>query len=205
MNTAFQLAESWHRGQVRKGTSIPYISHLMAVSALVLEYGGTRDQAQAALLHDILEDTDLTYEELRHAVGEKVADIVRHCTHVDTSDEKTPEAWMARKQLYIDRLIRDGRPHDDENVADFVLVTLADKTHNIETTLREIEQGDYAETDYFARFNAGRDLQEWWYTSLLRTYIDIHATHELVWRFRDAVCKVFPNTPEFQENAYDEM
>jgi (p)ppGpp synthase/HD superfamily hydrolase len=204
MNTAFQLAESWHRGQVRKGTSIPYISHLMAVSALVLEYGGTRDQAQAALLHDILEDTKLTYVELRHAVGEKVADIVRHCTHIDTPDEKTPEAWKARKQLYIDRLIRDGRPHDDEYVADFVLVTLADKTHNIETTLRDLESG-IDDEEFFARFNVGRELQEWWYTSLLRAYLEIQVPSELVWRFRDAVCKVFPNNPEFQENAYDEM
>ena len=204
MNTAFQLAESWHRGQVRKGTSIPYISHLMAVSALVLEYGGTRDQAQAALLHDILEDTDLTYEELRHAVGEEVADIVRHCTHVDDHDERTPEAWKARKQLYIDRLIRDGRPHDDENVADFVLVTLADKTHNIETTLRDLESG-LDEEEFFSRFNVGRELQEWWYTSLVRAYLEIHAPGELVWRFRDAVCRVFPGHWEFQENAYDEM
>ena len=204
MNTAFQLAESWHRGQVRKGTSIPYISHLMAVSALVLEYGGTRDQAQAALLHDILEDTKLTYEELRHAVGEKVADIVRHCTHIDTPDEKTPEAWKARKQLYIDRLICDGRPHDDEYVADFVLVTLADKTHNIETTLRDLESG-IDDEKFFVRFNVGRELQEWWYTSLLRAYLEIQVPSELVWRFRDAVCKVFPNNPEFQENAYDEM
>jgi len=204
MNTAFQLAESWHRGQVRKGTSIPYISHLMAVSALVLEYGGTCEQAQAALLHDILEDTELTYEELRPAVGEKVADIVRHCTHVDTSDEKTPEAWKARKQLYIDRLIRDGRPHDDENVADFVLVTLADKTHNIETTLRDLESG-IDDEEFFARFNVGRELQEWWYTSLVRAYLEIQLPSELVWRFRDAVCRVFPGHWEFQENAYDEM
>ena len=110
----------------------------------------------------------------------------------------------ARKQLYLDRLRRDGRKSNGD-LADFVLVTLADKTHNIETTLREIEQGDYSEIDYFARFNAGRELQEWWYTSLLRTYIDINAPHELIWRFRDAVCKVFPDNPEFQENAYDEM
>ena len=90
-------------------------------------------------------------------------------------------------------------------LADFVLFALAYKTHNIETTLREIEQGDYSEMDYFGRFNAGMEDQEWWYTSLLRTYLAIHAPHELVWRFRDAVCKVFPDNPEFRENAYDEM
>ena len=204
MDTAFQLAESWHRYQLRKGSKVPYISHLMAVSALVLEHGGSHEQAQAALLHDILEDTGLTYDELAARVGTTIADIVAHCTHADSDDEKTPEAWKARKQLYLDRLRRDGRKSNGE-LADFVLVTLADKTHNIETTLREIEQGDYSEIDYFARFNAGRELQEWWYTSLLRTYIEIHAPHELVWRFRDAVCKVFPDNPEFQENAYDEM
>lgn len=200
MDTAFRLAESWHRGQVRKGSTVPYISHLMAVSALVLEYGGTREQAQAALLHDVLEDTDLTYEELRHAVGGKVADIVRHCTHEDSSGERTPEAWMARKQHYIDRLVRDGRI-DDGTIADFVLVTLADKTHNIETTLRDLERD--GEDEVFSKFNVGRDVQEWWYTSLLRAYMEIGAG-ELVWRFRDAVCRVFPGHPEFQENCYEE-
>jgi hypothetical protein len=111
---------------------------------------------------------------------------------------------MARKQLYIDRLTRDGRPHDDENVADFVLVTLADKTHNIETTLRDLESG-LDEEEFFSRFNVGRELQEWWYTSLLRAYLEIQVPGELVWRFRDAVCRVFPGHWEFQENAYDEM
>ena len=57
MERAFALANHWHMNLVRKNTKIPYISHLMAVSALVLENGGSLDQASAGLLHDILEDT----------------------------------------------------------------------------------------------------------------------------------------------------
>ncbi len=59
---AFSLANEWHATQKRKATSIPYISHLMSVSALVMEYGGDEVQAVAALLHDAVEDADSTEE-----------------------------------------------------------------------------------------------------------------------------------------------
>ena len=73
MERAFALANHWHAGGVRKGTEIPYISHLMAVSAMVLEHGGTPEQASAALLHDVIEDTDCTIEEIIELVGDEVA------------------------------------------------------------------------------------------------------------------------------------
>ena len=103
MDKAFKLAYTWHTGHFRKQTSIPYISHLMAVSALVLEHGGTEKQAEAALLHDILEDTPCTYEIVRRKVGKKVADMVQACTHVENEGEKSVESWKARKQIYLNQ------------------------------------------------------------------------------------------------------
>ena len=85
MHKAFKLANKWHTGHFRKKTTIPYISHLMAVSALVLEYGGTTKQAEAALLHDVLEDTPCTYEIVKRKVGAKVADMVQACTHIENA------------------------------------------------------------------------------------------------------------------------
>ena len=69
MEQAFALAHRWHLGITRKGTDIPYISHLMAVCVLVLENGGTPEQTSAALLHDILEDTDCTIDEIKEQVA----------------------------------------------------------------------------------------------------------------------------------------
>lgn len=208
METAFRLAESQHRYHLRKGTKIPYISHLMAVSALVLEHGGTQVQAKAALLHDVIEDTDLTYDELRAVVGTAVADIVRHCTHVDDEeDEMSPQAWKRRKQRYLDRLMSEGR-RADGTIADFVLVTLADKTHNIETTLRDLDTA-VDRDEFFSRFNVGEDLQQWWYTELASTYMNVipfpfSDLGGLFDRFRRAVGTAFPGHWDFQENAYDE-
>ena len=90
MERAFALANHWHAGHMRKGTEIPYISHLMAVSALVLEYGGTTTQASAALLHDVIEDTDCTIDEIIELVGNDVAQIVWECTHVEFPPPQRP-------------------------------------------------------------------------------------------------------------------
>jgi len=80
---ALLWAEALHRGQSRKGKSVPYISHLISVSALVWEDGGTEDQAIAALLHDAIEDASQSHASIAERFGSAVADIVRDCT--DTS------------------------------------------------------------------------------------------------------------------------
>ena len=88
---SFALAARLHAGQVRKGTDIPYISHLMAVSSMVTQYGGSDVQAAAGLLHDSIEDTKQTHRTLSRIVGKRVADIVRDCSDDDgtgTSNDK---------------------------------------------------------------------------------------------------------------------
>lgn len=100
---AFTLAAKWHGTQTRKGNDDPYISHLMAVSALVIEYGGTEVQAAAALLHDILEDTGCNNDDLLAVMGDEVTAIVKACTHVElpkTADRE--DNFRARKQIYLD-------------------------------------------------------------------------------------------------------
>jgi (p)ppGpp synthase/HD superfamily hydrolase len=119
------LAFDLHENDCRKGKDVPYVSHLLSVSALVLKDGGTEDEAIAALLHDALEDhpDKITYTDLKDRFGKNVADIVRACS--DTPDdfkggEKPP--WKKRKQKYLDHL---------EHAPISVLrVTLADKLHN---------------------------------------------------------------------------
>ena len=187
MERAFALANHWHTGHKRKNSEIPYISHLMAVSALVLENGGTPTQASAALLHDVIEDTDCTIDEVIELVGDEVAQIVLACTH-EPSEDKTLEGWKKRKQHYLDHLPAA------ERLTDANLVALCDKVHNIECTVRDWHAHNHDPSKMFVGFNAGWDLQLWWYTSLADAFDKLDVPADLRNRFRTAVTTVFGGT-----------
>ena len=151
---ALIFAHKLHRQQTRKGTPIPYISHLLSVSALVIEHGGTEDQAIAALLHDGPEDQggQAILSIIRDAFGEAVAGIVADCT--DAWVEPKPP-WRARKEAYLAKLAHKPQAS--------LLVSLADKTHNAEAILFDYREiGDAL----WERFNGGKDGTHWYYASL---------------------------------------
>lgn len=131
ISEAFDLARSLHERQMRKGTSIPYISHLMSVSALVLEHGGDEIQAIAGLLHDALEDAGPEHgATIRKRFGERVLRIVEGCTDgvPDTAGRK-PD-WRERKEAYLAHLANvDG---------DTLLVSACDKLHNARAILLDL-------------------------------------------------------------------
>jgi (p)ppGpp synthase/HD superfamily hydrolase len=97
--SAMAYAALIHGTQKRKGATIPYISHLMSVSVLVMEFGGDEDLAIAGLLHDALEDCGLEHEKaIRTTYGDRVADIVAACTDgVANAHGQKPE-WRPRKE-----------------------------------------------------------------------------------------------------------
>jgi len=151
---AFRYAHWLHRSQVRKGTPIPYISHLMTVAALVVEHGGNEDQAIAALLHDAAEDQGGAprLAEIRTMFGDPVAAIVSNCTDAWT-EPKPP--WRARKEAYL-KALPDKPPTS-------LLVSLADKTHNAEAILFDYRVlGD----SLWDRFNGGAVGTRWYYSAL---------------------------------------
>ncbi|MCW5697665.1 MAG: HD domain-containing protein [Bauldia sp.] len=153
-DNALVYASRLHRGQLRKGTDIPYISHLLAVASLVIEYGGDEDQAIAALLHDAAEDQggEPTLREIRETFGNDVADIVAACT--DAWVEPKPP-WHARKAAYLAAL-----PHKQPRA---LLVSLADKVHNARAIVADRRAiGDAI----FDRFTGRRDGTLWYYRSL---------------------------------------
>ncbi len=157
---AFRYAHSLHRDQTRKGTSIPYISHLMTVAALVVEHGGNEDQAIAGLLHDAVEDRGgaETLAKIRTDFGDAVAAIVSDCTDAWT-EPKPP--WQARKEAYLTAL--PGKS------AQSLLVSLADKTHNAEAILFDYRVlGD----PLWDRFNGGADGTRWYYNALADVFSD---------------------------------
>jgi (p)ppGpp synthase/HD superfamily hydrolase len=155
---ALDYAGALHARQSRKGTSIPYVAHLLAVCALVLEDGGDEDEAIAALLHDAVEDQGgkPVLEEIRRRFGSKVAGIVAECT--DT-DEVPKPPWRKRKEEYLARL--------PEASPEALHVSCADKLHNLRSILADYRRiGERV----FDRFSAGRDETLWYYRSLLGVY-----------------------------------
>ncbi|HQN09000.1 MAG TPA: HD domain-containing protein [Thermoanaerobaculia bacterium] len=161
---ALAFAVELHREQPRKGTGVPYVSHLLSVAALVLEHGGSEDQAIAALLHDAVEDQGgrPTAERIRERFGDLVADIVDGCTDTDVSP-KPP--WRERKAAYLARV--RGEP------AHVRLVSAADKLHNARTMVTDLRIHGPA---LWERFNAGRDETLWYLESLVAAFREAGST-----------------------------
>lgn len=195
LSRAFSLAQVSHAHQGRKVGNTPYIGHLMGVAALVIDHGGTEEQACAALLHDALEDTDLTYDEVLKECGPVIANMVRDCSDTEENmpREEKIRTFVARKTTYLDHLrSMSGNPA--------ALVALADKTNNAENTLRDVRafravHDVEAEQKFWATFNsASVDQQKWWYTSLADVFESLELLEEsqpLVHRFRETVSEIF--------------
>jgi (p)ppGpp synthase/HD superfamily hydrolase len=158
---ALDYAQNLHKDQVRKGSNVPYMAHLMGVAALVLEDGGDEDQAIAALLHDAPEDQGgrETLEEIRRIFGERVASIVDGCT--DTYQSPKPP-WRQRKEAYLQHL---QQAHPDVR-----RVSLADKLHNARSILSDLLRSGNA---VWGRFNGGKDGTLWYYRSLVNIFLQL--------------------------------
>jgi (p)ppGpp synthase/HD superfamily hydrolase len=153
-NVALGYAELAHRTQTRKGSDIPYVSHLLGVCALVFEYGGDEDQAIAALLHDAVEDQGgaARLKEITRLFGARVSRIVECCT--DAYLHPKPP-WKERKKLYLAEL----KDHDPDSW----LVTGADKLYKALSIMRDYRSLSEA---LWERFNGGRDGTLWYYRSV---------------------------------------
>ncbi len=152
---ALTTAAELHATQRRKGTSIPYISHLLATCAIVLDYGADEDEAIAALLHDAIEDVEPTETARAHVAwfGTRVLAIVEGCTDADTHP-KPP--WRERKERYV--------AHLADADASVLLVAAADKLHNALSVVADLRRvGD----SVWDRFNAGRDETLWYYDAVV--------------------------------------
>src|SRR5260370_5891439 len=151
---AFAFAFEVHRKQTKKSTPVPYMAHLLEVAGLVLNYGGTEEEAIAALLHDAVEDHRdvVSFSLLGERFGAAVAAIVESCS--DASVMPKPP-WRPRKEKYIAHLHTA-----DESV---VMVSAADKLSNARAVLK-----DYREVgeQVWCRFNAGKSDQLWYYRSV---------------------------------------
>src|SRR5262245_55707540 len=151
---AMLFAHDKHRHQSRKGKKVPYISHLLAVASLVIDNGGSEDEAIGALLHDVAEDQGgrEALAEIDREFGRDVAAIVEGCS--DTLETPKP-AWRKRKEDYLGHL-RTASPS-------VRLVAAADKLHNARDTLQDYRRLGEA---VWSNFNVGREEQLWYYRSV---------------------------------------
>jgi hypothetical protein len=152
---ALLFATQRHAGQVRHNTATPYLGHLLATCAIVLEEGGDGYQAVAALLHDVLEDTATTREEVRERFGDEVYRVVADCTDAD-QDERKAMSWPERKRAHLDRMAMAE--------TDSLLVIAADKVCSLQSLVDDLIRFGPSLFDHSAK-NAG---------DLLSNYRDVY-------------------------------
>lgn len=161
---ALSLAVEWHGTQTRKGVTIPYMSHLMTVSSIVMEHGGKEDEAIAALFHDALEDApDATEAAKREALmreefGSTVAEIVLGCTDGKPNDGGAKAPWKERKTAYL-AAMRD-KP------VNTLLVAGSDKLHNLTCTVRDMRREG---PGTLSRFGSSPSDLAWYYGEIGQT------------------------------------
>lgn len=153
---ALVYAARAHAAQFRKGTTRPYIAHLLGVTSTVLTHGGNEDEAIAALLHDAVEDQggEARLRDIRRKFGKRVAHIVDGCTDAQTQPKPT---WLERKKKYLANLRRA-----DPSVR---LISAADKLYNAREILFDLSNN---RPSVWARFKGGKEGTLWYYRQVAR-------------------------------------
>lgn len=152
---AIQCAVEAHSGQFRKGTRIPYIIHPLRVAEILIEYDCSEDVVIAGILHDTIEDTIVTVDDIVWSFGEEVAELVVQASEPDKSD-----TWENRKRHTIEYL--------KDAPMDALLITCADKLDNLRSM-----QKDHARVgeSIWSRFNRPKDYQQWYYRALADVFM----------------------------------
>ena len=162
---ALTYATELHADQTRKGSGIPYITHLLGVTSIALEYGANEEEAIAALLHDAIEDQggEVTRDQIYRRFGETVTAIVEGCS--DSSDGKPKLPWRQRKEAYI--------AHIPTASASVRLVSASDKLYNARSIVRDYRRiGE----EIWNRFNGGKSGTLWYYRAILEAFRQTEVT-----------------------------
>ena len=165
VSKALIFAAEHHQYQHRKGTKIPYMTHLLNVCKIVAENNCSDEVLAAALLHDVVEDTEVTIEQVEEIFGKQVAEIVRGATELDKLEKKVIEkesSWLERKKHTIHFL-------QHEASTDQLLVSAADKLDNLRSIVYDYNK--FGEK-LWSRFNASKEQQSWYYTSIATILMD---------------------------------
>lgn len=191
---ALDLATKAHTGQLRKGTNIPYVTHPSAVGLILSQYGCSAAVISAGILHDTVEDGDVTLEEIAIKFSPEVAALVKGCSEPDKK-----AGWITRKQHTIEYLRSAPK--------EIKLVSAADKLHNIKSMLTDYQEHGEG---LWKRFKRGREDQEWYYRGVVEALgsngFDEHPLHdELFEAVNTMFCKVKEKEKPTSSGRRDKM
>ena len=157
LERALRLAAQGHEGQTRKGSPVPYIEHPMAVAMILDRAGFEEDVVVAGLLHDLVEDTDVTLDAIRSGFGDLVAETVAGCSEIKLDERGRKRPWADRKRDHLEAL-KTATPATKA-------VTLADKLHNLAAIAFDLDEG----RPVWLTFNAPRGEVLAYYRAILPT------------------------------------
>jgi guanosine-3',5'-bis(diphosphate) 3'-pyrophosphohydrolase len=152
---ALRVATAGHAGQERKGSGVPYVEHVVAVAWILDRAGFNEDVVIAGLLHDLIEDTPTTLDDIRSRFGQIVADLVAYCSEVKLDDQGRKRPWIDRKRDHLAAL-------ESAPVAARAII-LADKLHNLISIEVDLGEG----RPVWSTFHAGRDQVLWYYDAMI--------------------------------------
>jgi (p)ppGpp synthase/HD superfamily hydrolase len=172
---AIIIAAKAHYNQKRKGTDIPYITHPFAVGILLQKEKCSEEVIAAGILHDTLEDTETTFEDLTEAFGVHVANLVQAASE---HDKTLP--WEVRKQHTLD-MLKDASLEE-------IQVIVADKYHNLTSIQNDLQlHGDIV----WERFKRGRRDQHWYYASIVKALSHRKNEFKVIGKLEVVVKEVF--------------
>lgn len=157
LTRAIIFAAKAHEGQTRKGTNIPYIVHPMEVASIVATMTSDEEVIAAAVLHDVIEDTEETKESVRQEFGERVADLVASESENKREDRPAKDTWKVRKQETIDHLKSLKKDEDSKAIKQ---IALGDKLSNMRAIARDY---DSIGSELWLRFNQSDPAEIGWY------------------------------------------
>jgi len=159
---AIKFVADAHQGHYRKGTNIPYISHLMNVMKILCEIGCDKEIITAGILHDVVEDTSVTIEQVERLFGKRVAELVMGASEPEhlRNGKDAHTSWQLRKQHTIAFILKEATP-------DQLIVSCADKLDNAESIKHDLAlKGEKV----WERFNASKSDQQWYYTNIAASF-----------------------------------
>ncbi len=174
LHKAIAFACIAHEGQVRKGTKIPYIVHPFEVAQILSEAGADEEVICAGLLHDIIEDTNYTGEDLEALFGQRVRMLVESCT------QECEGSWEERKQHYIEYL-------EKEATLDGMMISCADKLANIRSTKENYEK---EKENVWKRFNRGKSAHSWYFSKLIDAFLPLQ-NYDMFWELNTIYKELF--------------
>lgn len=171
---AYVYAAEAHAGQYRKKTKIPYFAHIIRTMNYALELTNNIEVLQAAILHDTVEDTWVTFQDLRSVFGDRVVQLVAGETENKRPDLPASETWELRKRETIEHL--------DNQSLDVKIIVLADKTANLESIAIEKK---YIGEQVWNKFNqTDKRKHEWYFREIRKRLPELNDT---------SVMKVYDN------------